>query len=155
MSGGNYQGRQSMDANQRLPQHNADHVPMRTYKEISNAPEHVSFASHHQATCWTPIKATLHDAKCLFDLEGPIISWVHQTHTLWPRRHDQPPTIGLSKHNDKHEWSTSANLQDIRGRTIWINQQHTSWQRSYSRQCHDMTPDDRPLSCTRTWLRNR
>jgi len=29
------------------------------------------------------------------------------------------------------------NLQDVRGWSIWINQQHTSWHRSYSRQCHD------------------
>jgi len=29
------------------------------------------------------------------------------------------------------------NLQDIRGWSIWINQQHTSWHRSHSRQCDD------------------
>jgi len=85
MSGGNYQGRQSMmlDTNQRLPQHNVDHVSVRAYKEIGDAPEHVSFAFHHQAACWMPIKATLHDTKCFFDLQGPIISWVHQRHTLY------------------------------------------------------------------------
>jgi len=29
------------------------------------------------------------------------------------------------------------NLQDVRGWSIWINQQHTSWHRSYGRQCDD------------------
>jgi len=95
------------DANQRLPQHNADHMPVRTYKEISGAPEHISFASHHQAACWTPIEATTAWYKVL-DLEGPIISRLHQTHTLWPRRHGEPPTIGPLEHNDEHGWSTSA-----------------------------------------------
>ena len=84
MSGGNHRGRQRPDANQRLPQHNAKHLPAKTYKEIGDAPEHVSFASHHQAACRTPVKATLHDTKCLLDLESPIISRVHQTRTLWP-----------------------------------------------------------------------
>ena len=88
MPGGNHWGHQSMmlDANQELPQHNAKHLPMRTYREISDAPEDV---------CW-------------FDLQGSIISRVHSTHTLRPRRHGQPPTIGLPEHNHKHEWSTSA-----------------------------------------------
>jgi len=60
MLGGNYQGHQSMKpgANQGLPQHNAKHFPVRTFKEIGDAPEYVSFASDHQAACWTPIKAT-------------------------------------------------------------------------------------------------
>ena len=97
------------NANQRLPQHNADHVPVRTYKEIDDAPEHVSFASHHQASCWTPM---LHDAKCLLDLERPIISRVHRTRTLWLRRHGQPPTIGPPEHNDEQP---KPDLQDVRG----------------------------------------
>jgi len=95
------------DANQRLPQHNADHVPVRTYKEISDTPEHVSFASYHQAACCMPIEATTAWYKVL-DLESPIISWLYRTHTLWPRRHDKLPTIGPLEHNDKHGWSTSA-----------------------------------------------
>ena len=70
-----------LDANQELPQRNAKHLPMRTYREISDAPEDV---------CW-------------FDLQGSIISRVHSTHTLRPRRHGQPPTIGLPEHNHKHE----------------------------------------------------
>jgi len=34
------------------------------YREIGDAPEHVSF-SHHQTAYWRPVKATLHDAKSL------------------------------------------------------------------------------------------
>jgi len=51
MLGGNYQGHQSMmpDANQGLPQHNVKHLPVRMFKEIGNAPEHVSFASNHRS----------------------------------------------------------------------------------------------------------
>jgi len=44
-----------LDANQELPQRNAKHLPMKTYREISDAPEDV---------CW-------------FDLQGSIISRVH------------------------------------------------------------------------------
>ena len=102
------QTRSMPDANQRLPQHNADHVPVRTYKEIGDAPEHLSFASHHQAACWTPM---LHDAKCLLDLERPIISRVHRARTLWPRRHGQPPTIGPPEHNGDQP---KPDLQDVR-----------------------------------------
>ena len=104
MSGGNYKGRQSImpDDNQRLPQHDADHVPVRTYKEIGDAPEHVTFASHHQAAC-------------LLDLEGSIISRVHWTSTLWPRRHGQPPTIGPPEHKDDQP---KPDLQDVRGWSI-------------------------------------
>ena len=85
----------------RLPQHDADHVPARTYKEIGDAPDPSS------AACWTPMKATLHDAKCLLDLERPIISRVHRTRTLWPRRHGQPPTIGPPEHNRSPTYRTS------------------------------------------------
>ena len=42
-------------ANQELPQHNAKHLLVRTYREIGDAPEDV----------------------CLFDLQGFIISRVH------------------------------------------------------------------------------
>ena len=76
-------------------------------KKIGDAPEHVSFASDHQAACWTPIKAATAWYKVI-DLEGPIISRVHRTRTLWPRRHGQPPTIGPPEHNDEHGWSTNA-----------------------------------------------
>jgi len=96
------------DTNQGLPQHNAKHLLVRTYREIGNAPEDV----------------------CLFDLQGSIISHVHWTHTLWPRRHGQPPTIGLPEHNEYMNDQPVPNLQDIRG---WMNQQHTLWQRSISR----------------------
>ena len=47
------------------------------------------------------------------------------------------------------------NLQDVRGWSVWINQQHTLWHRSCGRQCQVMTPGTRPISCTRTWLGNR
>ena len=109
MLGGNYQGHQSMKpgANQGLPQHNAKHFPVRTFKEIGDAPEYVSFASDYPAACWMPMKATKAWYKVL-DLEGHIISRVHRTRTLWSRRHCQPPTIELPEHNDGHEWSTSA-----------------------------------------------
>jgi len=102
-----------VNRNQRLPQHDADHVPVRTYKEIGDAPEHVSFASHHLSP-----GSMLHDARCLLDLEGPIISQVRRTHTLWPRRHGQPPTIGPPERNDDQP---VPDLQDVRGWSIWIN----------------------------------
>ena len=83
--------------------------------EIGDAPEHTSFASHHQAACWMPM---LDDAKCLLDLERPIISRVHRTHTLWPRRHGEPPTIRPPEHNDDQP---KPDLQDVRRWLIWIS----------------------------------
>ena len=52
-------------------------------------------------------------------------------------------------------------LQDVRGWSIWINQQHTSWHRSYSRQCDDARQSTYKLyenmiskSITRSFRRN-